>query len=350
MSRSEHTLSEADRTVIHALQIAPRAGWSRLAPVLGSRPDTLAQRWARITAAGTGWCGALGLYTGETPPCMAWIEVLCTGERNGVRSALLTEDPHVLSVFEVTGARALLLFVAFPDLSMLDEHISTRLLRLPGVTGTRTHLVTAVHRSGPRWRLDRLTPAQTHRLIALPGRPREPGTTSAPSLRPEDRRLVLAMAGDSRLSVAELARRQGRSDSATRRQLIRLESSGTLTHNCRPAPLYSGWPVSVVMWGDSPSADLATAPPIVHLRETVEFMSVTGPHNLAIALTLRSLDDLPACAATLMRRVPGLRIADSIVVLRCHKFAAQVLGPDGRRIRTVPPDIWTRPVPLPARS
>lgn len=157
------------------------------------------------------------------------------------------------------------------------------------------------------------------------------------------------MAGDSRLSVAELARRQGRSESATRRQLIRLESSGTLTHNCRPAPLYSGWPVSVVMWADSPTADLATAPPIVHLRETVEFMSVTGPHNLVIALTLRSLDDLPACAATLMRRVPGLRIADSIVVLRCHKFAAQVLGADGRRIRTVPPDIWTRPVPLPSR-
>lgn len=76
-------------------------------------------------------------------------------------------------------------------------------------------------------------------------------------------------------------------------------------------------------------------------------MSITGPHNLAIALTLRSLDDLPGCSRTLMRRIPGLRIADSFVVLHCHKFAAQVLGPDGRRIRTVPPDIWSRPVPLP---
>ncbi|WP_393053504.1 hypothetical protein [Streptomyces sp. LN549] len=77
-------------------------------------------------------------------------------------------------------------------------------------------------------------------------------------------------------------------------------------------------------------------------------MSITGPHGLAIALTLRSLEDLPACASTLMRRMPGLRIADSSVVPHCHKFAAQVLGPDGRRTRTVPPDIWTRPVPLPA--
>ncbi|MFD8686391.1 Lrp/AsnC family transcriptional regulator [Streptomyces sp. NPDC059651] len=347
MPRSEYALTEADRAVIHALQIAPRADWSRLAPVLRSRPDTLARRWARITAAGTAWCGTLGLHTGETPPCLAWIEVLCTGGRSQVRSALLTEDPHVLSVFETTGDRAMLLFVAFPDLSMLDEHLSTRLSRLPGVTGTRTHLVTAVHRSGPRWRLDRLTPAQTHRLIDLPGRPREPGAGAVPSLRPEDRRLVLALAEDSRLSVAELARRQGGSESATRRRLFRLESSGTLTHHCRPAPLYSGWPVSVVMWADSPTADLTAVPPIVHLRETVEFMSITGPHNLAIALTLRSLEDLPACASTLMRRMPGLRIADSFVVLRCHKFAAQVLGPDGRRTRTVPPDIWSRPVPLP---
>ncbi|MFJ2091062.1 hypothetical protein ACIOEW_17600 [Streptomyces sp. NPDC087901] len=78
-------------------------------------------------------------------------------------------------------------------------------------------------------------------------------------------------------------------------------------------------------------------------------MSITGPHSLAIALTLRSHEDLPACASTLVGRMPGLRIAESFVVLRCHKFAAQVLGPDGRRTRTVPQDIRTRPVPLPTR-
>ncbi|WP_406458297.1 Lrp/AsnC family transcriptional regulator [Streptomyces sp. NBC_00876] len=347
MPADNYVLSEADRSVIHALQIAPRAAWSRLAAVLGGRPDTLAQRWARMCADGTAWCGALGLHTGETPPCMAWVEVFCTGERDPLRTALLTEDPHVLSVFEVTGDRSMLLYVAFPDLTMLDEHLSTRLLRLPGVTGTRTHLVTSVHRSGTRWRLDRLDRVQTERLIDLPGRGHVPGGAAVPSLRPEDRRLVLAMAGDSRLGVAELARLQGRSESATRRQLHRLENSGTLTHNCRPVPLHSGWPVSVVLWADFPAPDPATPPPVVHLRETVDFMSVTGPHNLAITVMLRTLEDLPGCTAALMRRMPGLRIADTVVVLRCHKTAAQVLGPDGRRIRTVPPDIWTRPVPLP---
>ncbi|MGW8882996.1 Lrp/AsnC family transcriptional regulator [Streptomyces sp. NPDC055749] len=347
MPRAKSATEDGDRALIHALQIAPRADWARLAGILESHPVTLAKRWDRLTSEGLAWCTGLALHTGDTPPTLAWVEVVCTGERSAARAAALVDDPHVLSVYEVTGGRDMILFTAFPDLTTLDEHLSTRLLRLPGVVRTRTHLVTALHHSGPRWRLDQLSAAQAQQLRALSGTPGD-RAGPPPTLAPDERSLALTLAGNARTGIAELARRHGMSESTTRRRVRRLEASGVLTFSCMPAPQHSGWPVTVVIWAHAPSLEPGSL--FVSLREVVEVMSVTGPNNLVLGVMLRSLADLPPFMAALARRVPGVRFADTLVALRCHKFAAQVLDAKGRRVGYVPPDIWAAPVAVPPRG
>lgn len=56
-----HTSSSVDRldlALLHALQIAPRASWTRIGQAIGVDPVTAARRWTRLTGEGYGWLTA----------------------------------------------------------------------------------------------------------------------------------------------------------------------------------------------------------------------------------------------------------------------------------------------------
>lgn len=158
-----------------------------------------------------------------------------------------------------TGGRDLLVFVAVPDLHALYRYLHFRLQRIPGVTGTRSSMVTAVHTAPDRWRLDQLTPAQTDLLT---GRTRRAAATVVPAVGAvaampvEDRPLVLALASDARRSVASLARESGMSESTVRRLLGRLEAGQSLRYSCAMASGLSGWPVSATLWAEVPEYEV----------------------------------------------------------------------------------------------
>ncbi|MFJ5195310.1 AsnC family protein [Streptomyces sp. NPDC088394] len=48
-------LDDVDQALVHALQIAPRAGWNEIGAVLGLDAVTVARRWHRLTDAGAAW-------------------------------------------------------------------------------------------------------------------------------------------------------------------------------------------------------------------------------------------------------------------------------------------------------
>ncbi|WP_424211146.1 Lrp/AsnC family transcriptional regulator [Streptomyces sp. BI20] len=341
MNASISAIDDTDRALVHALQLAPRASWERLAGVLGSRPDTLARRWERLTACGAAWSFAVGLRSGRRPPCLAWVEVRCgAGAADGVGAALAA-DPHALGVEHCTGDRDLLLFVAVPDPAALYRWLSERVCRLPGVVDTRSAIVTTVHQPPDRWRLDQLTPAQAARLPASvsPG-----GVGRVAELTPADRPLVLALAGDARRSVAALARECAMSESTVRRRLAVLEAGRGLRLGCGVSAGLSGWPVTATVWASVPEHEVVECAAVVGgLRETVACASVTGPRNLLVSVRLRSVEELSRYCGELTRRLPGVRVADSSVSLRVRKVEGQVLDARGYRVGTVAPDIWADP-------
>ncbi|MGW1773559.1 Lrp/AsnC family transcriptional regulator [Streptomyces sp. NPDC002104] len=347
MNSAISAIDDTDRALVHALQLAPRASWELLGPVLGARPDTLARRWERLTGSGEAWLSGLGLRTGVTKPCMAWVEVTCTAGSSHPVGGLLVADPYTLGVEHTTGSRDLLVFVAVPDLPTLYSYLSSRVQRIPGVTGTRTSMVTAVHYAPDRWRLDQLTPGQ---IGLLTRRIRRPASAAAPErpavapLQPEDRPLVLALASDARRTVASLAREFAMSESTVRRRLARLEGGQSLRYSCALASGLSGWPVSATLWAEASACELADCAAVAAgLRETRICMSVSGPWNFMIGARLRTVEDLSRYTAELTRRLPGLRIRDSAVALQVRKTEAQELDHRGHRVRTVAPDIWSGP-------
>ncbi|MFD7256925.1 Lrp/AsnC family transcriptional regulator [Streptomyces sp. NPDC059874] len=353
MKSAISAMDDMDRALVHALQLAPRASWERLGPVLGARPDTLARRWERLTEAGEAWISGIGLRTGGRPPHMAWVEVICAAGTSPAVADTLVDDAHALAVEHSTGGRDLMVFVAVPDLHALYRYLSFRVQRVPGVVSTRSSVVTAVHYAPDRWRLDQLTPAQTDRLTGRTGRTRRPpGGPASPaplagaSMSEEERPLVLALAADARRSVASLAREFEMSESTVRRRLARLEAGHSLRFSSALASGLSGWPVAATVWAEVPEYEVADcAAAAAGLRETRTCMSVSGRWNFMISARLRTVEDLSRYTADLSRRLPGLRITDSAVSLHVRKSEAQELDHHGRRIRTVPPDIWAEPAP-----
>ncbi|GAA2793914.1 Lrp/AsnC family transcriptional regulator [Streptomyces showdoensis] len=345
MPSGESVLGEPDLALIHALQLVPRASWTQLSAVLGAGPDTLARRWEHLTTGGYAWAGFLVRHHGPRAPLYAWVEVDCAAGRSEETAIELTGDPYTLGVHEVTGDTDLVLLVLCPDLEALDAYLSLRVQRLPGVTRSRTQVVTGVHSARNLWQLDQLTPRQARQLTGAPvpvqGRPAV-SRRRTQQLTELDEALVLELAGDARRSAAELARTCGASESTVRRRLEALIGGETLIHHCVPAPRFSGRPVWALIRADVPSLAVAsTAAAMARLRQTRLVTSVTGGHNLAVGAWLRSVGELHDITTAMERAAPSLRITGTALSLRTHKSGAQVLGPDGRRLHHVRPDLRT---------
>ncbi|MEU1226738.1 Lrp/AsnC family transcriptional regulator [Streptomyces sp. NPDC005828] len=342
MHTRESVLGEVDLALIHALQIAPRASWTQLAGVLDVSPDTLARRWETLTTGGYAWSSLLAARRGTEATLYAWVELECFAGAAEATATEVSGDPYTLGVHQVTGDADLVLLVNCPDLYALDGYLAGRVRRLPGVLRARTQVVTQLHNRPYRSRIEQLTPAQAQHLGEITGgdrRGRSPAR-AYPPVTELDQRIVAELAGDARRSAAELARRCGTSESTVRRRLDALGTAGAVHHHCLPAPRFSGRPVWALVTACVPPLEVAeSVASLTRLRQTRVVTSVTGPNNLALAMWLRTVEELHDVTAALVRAAPALRITGTAVALRTHKIGAQVLGPDGRRTHHIRPDV-----------
>lgn len=344
-SGAPDALDELDLSLIHALQVAPRVPWTELGPVLGADPVTLARRWRRLVASGSAWTTC---YPGPgqgsfDPGCLALVEVDAERGRVGAVARRLAADPHAVAVEHLTGGRDLLVTVGAPDPATLTRYLQHRLSAVPGVTASRTHLVTRLYQEGSSWRLRSLDPGQRRSLVpAGDDAPRPRRVTDA------ERELVLALGLDARVPVADLARLLGVSAATAARRLAWLVSSGHARLRCEVAHSLSGWPVCATLWVSVPPGELEAVGGALAAHGDVRLCAaVTGTANLCVVTWLRSVGDVPGWEADLVRRFPGVAVLDRAVTLEVAKRMGRLLTRDGRAAGYVPLDIWSDPVDAP---
>ncbi len=325
-------VDEEDLALIHALQLRPRAAWTALAPVLGSSPTALAQRWQRLRAAGLAWVTAYpvhGALSGDA--VVALVEVDCLPGSVDEVAARVERMPRVHNLEHAAQGRDLLLTVSAGTFGELSALLLDELRHIPGVATVRSHLGARMHIEGSQWQLDALDRGQREAILRSGKRervrPDEPVYLRSRVFEP----LVTALAYDGRATAAELAERLHRPASTVRRQLAALLGSGVLRLRCEIAQLHTRWPMHAVWWCRLPISALPET--VARLREDPRIrlcMSVTGSASLVVNAWTADLADLLSLQDVLERLLPAGGIVDGSVILRTSKRVGWLMHPDGR--------------------
>lgn len=329
-------LDELDLALVNALQLAPRAAWSDLAPVLGAAPATLARRWRRLVATGAAWMtGYVGVPPGARTPVgtAVLVEITVAPGRIPQVVAELSRQPNIINIEHLTGGRDLFTCVYAPDAGQLAHYLQVRLPAVPGITGIRVQMPLRLHKDSGAWRLRALDRDQRRRLAELDRLP-----AIAPfTLDADDLAIIRELGPDGRLSTAELSRRLGLSGVTVARRLSRLMASGQARFRCEVARSLTGWPHTATWWLRVPPAELdATATELSGAGDVRMCSSVTGSANLILVMYLRSPADASLLEADWARRFPGMVVQDSAITLQVVKCLGWLVDQDGFSTDFVP--------------
>ncbi|GAA5053000.1 Lrp/AsnC family transcriptional regulator [Streptomyces similanensis] len=319
-------LTETDLALVEALQLHPRAPWSRIGTVIGIDATTAARRWRRLTGSGTAWMTA---YPTHRASVVGYVDLACAPAAVEPLTRRLLSWGPVFSIERTTGDHQLFLGVAARDLPALDDFATRRLGSLSGVRAVRLSVCTAVHREGSGWLVHTLNERQRADLreAERPGR-RRPATGPYAD---GDRRLLLALGADARRGHAELARECGLSETTVRRRLRRMIDGGEIHFRCDLTQRLAGWPVVATFRVAVPGPGAETvAKALAGLPETRLCSSVTGTDNLLLSVWLRSAGDCVALEERILRRHPGLRIGERSITLHTAKRMGRLLDREGR--------------------
>jgi DNA-binding Lrp family transcriptional regulator len=343
-------LDELDFQLIDALQRAPRASWSSLAPVLRTDPSTLSRRWSGMVAEGLAWttCYVLPERMQLRSPggeqlqsSTAVVEVRCEPGHRAIVSSALEEQGAVLNVEYTTGTRDLSLTVASSTPRHIDSYVAEHISVLPGVVSTSTCFVRRFFREGSEWTLDSLRPDQRAAVDQLGLHSAAVGPAGHDDLI-ED--VIRSLQPDVRRSAAEVAQHLGISVALARRGIASVARSDWVRMRADFAHDVVGWNASVHLWMSVPQdhiAELAT-----HLgrhRALRLCASTLGRENVVATLWLREISDLDEIEESIRSRFPEAAVTDRWMVPRTIKRMGTVFDEQGRRTRYVP-------VPLPQTS
>ncbi|UCR88890.1 Lrp/AsnC family transcriptional regulator [Mycetocola spongiae] len=321
-------LREEDLTLIHALQLAPRATWAQLADVLGTHPTTLAGRWERLRESGLAWVtGNLVGTSMETS--LSFVELECSLDQKRVILERVCAIPEVASVEESARNRDLMLTVIAPSLAELGRDVMPMITQIPGITKYQVSVCTALHAGGQTWHLNTLDRAQEVALRALNPAP-EPHRDPLPA---SHWRVVHELVRDGRASAAQIARAIGVHPTTASRQLNRVLRSNVLTFRCEIAQSESGFPVSIQWFGRLPAGEHAAAAQALRRHPNVRFCaSTTGTTNFTIVMWLRSVSDVLTGELSILKLAPEIELVESTLTLRFVKRIGWMLDEDGAAV------------------
>jgi DNA-binding Lrp family transcriptional regulator len=321
----DSVLSDLDQRLIHAVQIAPRASWSALAPIVGADPVTLARRWSRLTDDGIVY--ATG-YGAPATALLSLIEFECIpGETQNVAAAL-GADREAFTIDLTAGARDILVSLITRDAAELSTWTLERIRTIAGVRSMRTHLVSQPVTDARSWRLRALSRAEVTAAESADRRP----ATAMPRLAPEQlAALTEQLAIDGKAPIAGIAERSGIAPRKVRDAITALRASGRFVVRVDIARAQTPWPVYAWYFLRVPASMVASVGPQLGRMEEVRLVVTTvGEYNVIMAVWLRTLQDVNRLEAIIEERLPGVTIADRSVVLRTVKHLGHFLDQHGQ--------------------
>jgi DNA-binding Lrp family transcriptional regulator len=344
-SRKSGDLDDLDRRIIHALQINPRAGFHRVAAVLGVSEQTVARRYQRLR--GDGLFRVIGLVDPRSIGQTEWmVRVGCRPGGVAPLADALARRDDVSWVVLSAGGSEIVCSVRSRSPQQRDDLLLQRLPATSQVLSITAHAV--MHRflggAATDWLGygDALSPGEIAALrppaLAAPSGlsgSSEPGSAGpseqGPSaqLRPEDGPLLDELARDGRCSYAALAAAAGWSVGRVTRRLEALRSAGIVYFDVDLAVELMGFGATGYLWLTVEPASLAAVGEELARHAEIPFAAaISGSANLVAAVLCRDTEALYQYVTTKISATAGLRQLEISPILRRVKQAgSSMAGP-----------------------
>ncbi|MEU3979321.1 AsnC family transcriptional regulator [Streptomyces sp. NPDC026672] len=311
-----HDIDRTDARIIRCLQLSPRAGFARIASVLGVSEPTVARRYRRLTR--TGVVRVLGVTDPQALGESTWmVRVKCRPHGTSALADSLARRDDVSWVALSAGGSEVNCVVRSLSAEQREDLLVRRLPRTTPVLGLDAAIVLHQYVGGSaRYRslfADALTDDEAARLGTAPA-PDAPRRTV--ELEPHDLAVMDVLARDGRTGYAELAAAAGISEGRASRSLAALLEYGIVGLDVDLAPAAFGYQVRANLWLRVAPAHLdGTGAALSALPEVTFAAAVSGPHNVFVAVMCHTLDELFGFLSTRIGALTGVQTADLVPLL-----------------------------------
>ncbi len=318
-----------DRQIIHALQLDPRASFSRIAAAVGTSEQTVARRYRRLRADGV--LRVIALVDPRRLGQTLWtVRLQCRPDATVALAQALANRSDVGWVMVSAGGAELTCLIRSVSRAESDELLLSRLPGTSQVLSMTAHATLHQFRGGAAddWISpdDQLDDEQQRRLDVAP----HPDGEALP-LTPADQPLLDLLAQDGRASYARLATASGWSENRVARRLAALLASRTVYLDVDVAAEALGFGATASLWLTVAAAHLAGAGEAIAAHREVPYAAaVTGRVNLLASVVCRDMDELYRYVTEKIGAIEGIQQVEVLPVLRRIKQAGALL--DGNRL------------------
>ncbi|MEU0841522.1 Lrp/AsnC family transcriptional regulator [Streptomyces sp. NPDC005962] len=308
-------LDPLDLKVLQALQLDGRAPFSRIAAALGVSDQTVARRYRRLHNDVS--VRVLGMTDENRLGRQTWIVRLhCVPDVAEQLADALAKRPDTLHVTLISGGTEVVCGMKPRNRKERDELLFDRLQRTRQIVTVTAHCLLHPFFGGALGWLNKanaLTPEQEAVL-----RPPVPEPLGAPvTLDAADEALLALLRRDGRATLTDLQRVTGQSESAVKRRLETLRSSGVLYFDLQYDHESLGLDVGAMFWLTVAPHALDDVGRSLAAHPEVHFASATtGQANIVVAARFRSPDELYTYLSRRIGALDGVQAVESSLVLR----------------------------------
>ena len=321
-------LAPIDRQLVRALQLEPRASFSRLAAALDVSEQTIARRYRRLRQ--DGLLRIVGVVDPRALGQTDWmVRLRCRPDGALVVAEALARRDDVSWVTINSGGSEVVFSLRSRTEAARDDLLVQRLPKSAPVLDIAAAVILYRYVGGNAadWQglRDALTAGQVKRLAATP---LVPATRSA-SLEPGDDALLGQLARDGRTSYAVLARATGMSVGRVMRRVDALQANGVVYFDLDIAAAATGNRAAASLWLQVSPAQLESVGRAIAAHDEVPFAAaITGEFNLVAVVTSDGLHGLYSYLTTKIATIDGITHYELSPVLRHIKQAGAINAGD----------------------
>ncbi len=324
------SLDHLDRQLLRALQISPRAPFSRIATALDVSEQTIARRYRALRADGI--VRVVALVAPEALGESNWmVRVQCRPDGTIRLAEALARRDDVGWVAVGAGGSEVICALRSRTREERDELLVQRLPRTAPVLSVAASVV--LHRfvggRGDDWAGLEAELSADQAAAITEGPVDEPARRTDARLEPADERILDLLAHDGRTGYAALAKASGLSEGRVARRLAALLDAGIVYFDVDLAAVPLGFTAQANLWLTVVPAHLdAAGRALSEFPEVAFAAAITGSANLTASVTCRDLDALYTFLITRVGAIEGVQSMEVSPVLRRVKQAGALTRGD----------------------